>query len=72
MNLIAKYTGLNARKEAAAKPPFGPGFNAEIIANMETLEIHGTSVNDIGPDFCEFRALDAGGNLLGKKKVKGY
>ena len=72
MNLIAKYTGLNARKEAAAKPPFGPGFNAEIVARIETLEIHGTRVNDLGPDFCEMLALDVGGNLLAKKKVKGY
>ena len=72
MNLLAKYTGLNARKEAAAKPPFGPCFNAEIVARTETLEIHGTKVNDLGPDFCEMRALDADGGLLAKKKVKGY
>ncbi|MFZ4777310.1 MAG: hypothetical protein ACOYM3_18235 [Terrimicrobiaceae bacterium] len=72
MNLIAKFTGLHARKEAASKPPFGAGFNAEIVAKLETLEVHGSDMKDAGGDYCEFRAFDASGTLLGTKKVKGY
>lgn len=72
MNLIAKFTGLHARKEAASKPPFGAGFKAEIVAKTETLEVHGSELKDAGGDFCEFRAFDANGTLLGTKKVNGY
>jgi len=72
MKLIAKFTGIHARKEAAAKPPFGAGFPAEIVARTETLEVHGSGLKDAGADYCEFRAFDANGTLLGTKKVKGY
>ena len=72
MTLIAKFTGLHARKEAAALPPFGAGFKAEIVAKTETLEVHGSELKDHGPDFCEFRAIDVEGTLLATKKVKGY
>ena len=72
MNFIRKLSGIHARKDAAAKPPFGAGFNAEIVARTETLEVHGTGVNEPRHDFCEFRAFDADGPLLGTKKVNGY
>lgn len=72
MNLIAKFTGEAARKEAAGKPPFGAGFNAEIVAKTETLEVHGSELKDPGPDYCEFRAINAGGNIIGTKRVNGY
>jgi hypothetical protein len=36
------------------------------------LEVHGSEINDPGPDFCEFRAFDAGGNPAGTKRVNGY
>jgi hypothetical protein len=42
------------------------------VAKTETLEVHGSEINDPGPDFCEFRAFDAGGNLVGTKRVNGY
>jgi len=72
MNLIAKYTGEAARREAAATPPFGAGFSEQVVAKTEVLEIHGTGVSDPGPDYCEFRAFDATGNLVGTKRVNGY
>ena len=72
MKLIGKATGAYARREAAARPPCGAGFNARIVARTETLEIHASEFSDPGPDFCELRAFDADGNLLAKKKVKGY
>jgi len=72
MNLIEKFTGDAARQSAASKPPFGVGFSAEIVAKTETLEVHGSEVSDPGPDYCEFRAFDAKGNLVGTKRVNGY
>lgn len=72
MTLLAKFTGLHARKEAAARPPFGAGFKAEIVARTETLEVHGSELKDPGSDYCEFRAIDAEGTLLETKKVRGY
>jgi len=72
MNLIAKFTGESARKQSAASPPFGAGFPAEIVAKTETLEAHGSEISDPGPDYCEFRAFDVDGNLVGTRKVNGY
>ena len=72
MTLMAKFTGIHARKEAAARPPFGPGFAAGIVEKIEALEIWGTEFKDPGPDYCEFRAFDADGAQLATMKVKGY
>ena len=72
MNLVAKFTGEAARKEASGKPPFGAGFNAVVVAKTETLEVHGSEMKDPGPDFCEFCAFDANGNRVGTKRVNGY
>jgi len=72
MNLHAKFTGVRARKQAAATPPLGPCFSEEIVERIEILEVHGTSISDAGPDYCEFRAFDARGNLVGTKRVQGY
>jgi hypothetical protein len=72
MKVIATFTGAYARKEAAAKPPFGAGFNAQIVAITETLEVLGSELSEPGIDYCEFRAMDGEGNLVGTKKVKGY
>jgi hypothetical protein len=72
MNLDVKFEGGRARKQASATPPFGPAFSAEIVAKTETLEVHGTEISDPGPDYCEFRAFNAEGNLIGTKRVNGY
>ncbi|MEI6278720.1 MAG: hypothetical protein WCQ16_04965 [Verrucomicrobiae bacterium] len=72
MNPYEKFTGVRARKEAAAKPPFGAGFCAKIVAETETLEVRCSGVNDPGRDYCVFRAFNAGGNLIGTKRVNGY
>lgn len=66
MNLQAKFLAGRAKKQAAAPPPFGPAFPAEIIAKIETLEAWGSGFKDPGPDFCEFRAYDAKGVLIGQ------
>ena len=72
MKLISKFTGEAARQSAASKPPFGVGFSAEIVTKTETLEVHGSEISDPGPDYCEFRAFDAKGNLIATKRVNGY
>ncbi len=72
MNLQAKFTGGRAKTQAAAPPPFGPAFSPEVVAKTETLEIHATSFKDPGTDYCEFRAFDAAGNLVGTIKLEGY
>ena len=72
MNLIEKFTGNAARQSAASKPPFGVGFSPEFVAKTEVLEVHGSEFSDPGPDYCEFRAFDAQGNLVGTKRVNGY
>jgi len=72
VKLEATYLGKNARTQAAAPPPFGPGFPPEIAEKAEKLEVTGTSFNDAGPDYCEFRVFDRQGTLLGLKRVEGY
>ena len=72
MKLIEKFTGVQAKQSAASKPPFGVGFSEEIVSKTETLEVHGSELKDTGPDYCEFRAIDAGGNIIGTKRVNGY
>jgi len=72
MKLDVKFEGGRARKQAAAPPPFGPGFIPEIVSMTETLEVHGSEVNEPGPDYCEFRAINAEGTIIGTKRINGY
>ena len=72
MNFLAKAKGQLARADAAAAPPFGAGFNAEIVVKTEVLEVNGSEFSAPGIDYCEFRAFDARGNLVGTKRVDGY
>ncbi len=72
MNFLAKAKGKEARENAAAAPPFGAGFSAEIVAKTEALEVHGSEFSAPGIDYCEFRAFDGRGNLVGTKRVDGY
>jgi len=72
MNFLGRAKGKEAKENATAAPPFGPGFNAEIVATTETLEVHGSEFSAPGVDYCEFRAFDGKGNLIGTKRVNGY
>jgi hypothetical protein len=53
-------------------PPFGPGFARQTIEQLDALQIHCSDFQDSGPDFCEFRALDAWGELVEARRIKGY
>jgi hypothetical protein len=59
-------------REATSRPPFGPGFSEEELEGAEVLEVHGSSFSDPGPDYCEFRLLDAKGEVLKTRQVGGY
>ncbi len=72
MIFLAKAKGKAARIDAAAEPPFGAGFGADVVAQTEVLEVHGTEFSAPGVEYCEFRAFDSRGNLIGTKKVNGY
>jgi len=72
MTLEVKFDGGRARKQAAAPPPFGPEFSPEVVTQIETLEVHVSEFKDPGADFCEFRAFDAEGRLVGSKRIEGY
>ena len=72
MKLIEKFSGVQAKQSAASRPPCGAGFSEKIVSKTETLEVHGSEINDPGPDYCEFRAIDAEGNIIGTKRVNGY
>ena len=72
MNFLGRAKGKEARENAAAAPPFGPGFSPEIVAKTEVLEVHGSEFSAPGIDYCEFRAFDAGRKLVGTMRVDGY
>ena len=72
MHLQDKHTGETARQTAASSPPFGPGFDPDVVAKTETLEVWASSFKDDGSDFCEFRALDQSGALIGRRRLAGY
>ena len=72
MNFLGRAQGKEARENAAAAPPFGPGFSPEIVAKTEVLEVHGSEFSAPGIDYCEFRAFDTARNLVGTKRVNGY
>lgn len=61
----------NIESRAKTPAPFGPGFE-KIPEETETMEVWGSSFDDSGPDFCEFRLLDKEGNVLGTRRVGGY
>ncbi len=69
----AKVSGIGKLiTDATAKPPFGPGFLVSDLGKAEVLETWGTSFSDPGPDYCEFKLLDANGEVLKTKRVGGF
>lgn len=77
MHLVSKTAASEAGREAlvraaTSRPPFGPGFGEAAVEKAEALEVHGSSFSDPGPDFCEFRLLDADGEVIATRRVGGY
>jgi hypothetical protein len=71
-HLIKVNTGEKARKEARTPRPFGPGLPDSVVSRIEKLEVVGSSFNDPGADWCEFRGYDADGKIITSRRVMGY
>jgi hypothetical protein len=71
-HLIKVNTGEKARKEARMPRPLGPGLPDNVVSRVEKLEVVGSSFDDPGADWCEFRAYDADGELITCRRVMGY
>ena len=60
-------------QQATSKPPFGAGFSAEQVKDIKPtkLELWGSSFDDQGEDFCEYRLFN-GEQMVASKRVGGY
>jgi hypothetical protein len=72
MYIVDSFTGVKAKEVAIAPRPFGAGFHSEEIQNIHSLQVVGTSMNDPGPDYCDFIAKDNQGNIIATKRIAGY
>ena len=70
--IVEESQGQMARQKAQEKPPFGPGFTVDDAQKVGRLELWGSSFSDPGGDWCEWRAFDAEGKLLAKRRSSGY
>lgn len=57
-------------KEATARPPFGPSFDAALAQQADRLEVWGTT-EDAPEDYTEFR-LVKDGRVIGVARIPGY
>lgn len=64
--------GVSARDHAAEPKPTGPGLKPEEALKVVKLEIWATTVDEPGPDRCEFRCFDSIGKLIHTVTVDGY
>lgn len=70
--LIDTVQGDALASAATRTPPCGPGFTAADLAAASTLQIWGSSFNDPGEDWCEYRLFDAQGRQIGSRRLGGY
>jgi len=79
MYLVNTYTGETARQKAIAKSPAEAGMNLteQLICEIAKLEVWGSEFSESDPawpgeDFCEWHAVDADGNVIAKRRTRGY
>lgn len=70
MYLYDTLIGNDARKAAFASHQLGLTLGAS--ERVEKVEIHASSFTDPGPDFCEYRAFDAAGAEIARRRRDGY
>lgn len=70
MYLVQTYKK-TMRETASSHPPFGPAFTDEQINQADKLEVWGSSFNDPGDDFCEFRLMK-NNKIIFSKRVDGF
>jgi hypothetical protein len=51
--------------------PFGPAFDLDKAEQADKLEVWGSSANDSGPDYCEFRLIKDNETIF-TERVGGY
>ena len=68
------YEGTKARDLANKEGWFTPNLNleSESLEKVERLELWESLFHDPGQDWSEWRAYDSEGNLLGRRRMKGY
>jgi len=72
MYLIKKVTDKTSLvREAVSQKPFGPAFNASDAEQAESMEVWGTSCNDTGNDYCEFRLIKDN-KVFKTSQIAGY
>ena len=59
-----------AQATASQPPPLGPGWDADVVAQVTRLEVWGTTFA-APEDFCEFRGF-AGEKLVATTRLPGY
>ena len=69
---IKTLKGDDARKQAVAAPPFGPGFNDKLAAQADSMVVTGSSFGDPGEDWVEFTLLGVDGQVQARRRVAGY
>ena len=69
---IETLTGEVARQQATIKPPFGPGFTTEQAAKAHSMVITGSSFEDPGEDWVEFKLLGEDGQAQASRRTAGY
>lgn len=60
------------KKLMTARRPMGAGITEAAAAEVTTMEVWGSSYNDPGDDFCEFRLKRADGTVIQIITVPGY
>lgn len=70
MYLVHVYD-TNVKAHATRPAPTGPEFQDDVAATATSMELWGTSFDDPGPDFCEYR-LFKGREQIGSKRFPGY
>ena len=62
-----------ARTFATVRQPMGPGIDEpDILDTVARVEVWGSSFNDPGDDWCEYRCFNDKGQLFHTVKVDGY
>jgi hypothetical protein len=52
------------------RAPFGPGVHPGVAERTTVMEVWGSSIDDTGPDFCEF-VLKNGTKVVARVRVSG-
>lgn len=61
-----------AREKAAQDPPFGPGFDKDVVDKTARIEVWGSSLDEGYSDFCVFKVFDDVGELITERQIGGY